>query len=118
MILLIGGLGAGKRDYVEHALGYQAGDMSTNPMDGKPVLLDLHECIRAEGGFREEWLDALRVKAVVVCAEVGCGVVPMDRGERIWREQVGRACTRLAADADAVVRLVCGLPQAIKGELP
>jgi adenosylcobinamide kinase/adenosylcobinamide-phosphate guanylyltransferase len=118
MILVVGGLGSGKRDYVLNALGYDEADMAPAVLDERPVLLDLHELIRAEGGFQETWFAHLCAKAVVVCGEVGCGVVPLDGSERLWREEVGRASTRLAAEAQAVVRLVCGLPHILKGELP
>lgn len=118
MILVVGGLGAGKRDFVSGVLGYGEADMACAALNHRPVLLDLHELIRAEGGFREEWLAPLLAKDVVVCCEVGCGVVPLSAGERAWREAVGRACTRLAAEAGTVVRVVCGLPQVLKGRLP
>ena len=42
------------------------------------------------------------------------GVVPMDAGERIWRERVGRTCSMLASQATRVVRMVCGIPTIIK----
>lgn len=53
-------------------------------------------------------------EAVVVCCEVGCGVVPMDAGERAYREAVGRALCLLAQNADTVVRCVCGIGVRIK----
>ena len=52
--------------------------------------------------------------AVLICDEVGCGVTPLDRGDREWREQVGRACCRLAAEAEAVYRVHCGVGVRIK----
>ena len=38
--------------------------------------------------------------------------------ERRGREAVGRLCVRLAQRAECVVRMVCGIPTVIKGELP
>ena len=56
--------------------------------------------------------------AVVLTNEIGCGIVPIEREERLWREECG-ICTRLlAAQADCVIRVVCGISTAIKGELP
>lgn len=52
----------------------------------------------------------------VVCNELGCGVVPMDVMERDWREYTGRLCCDIAARADRVYRLCCGIPQCIKEE--
>ena len=61
-----------------------------------------------------ELLPALRGHAVT-CDEVGCGVVPLDPEEERYREAVGRLCCALAAEADAVVRVIAGVPQYIKG---
>ncbi len=52
----------------------------------------------------------------VVCNEVGCGVVPMDAFAREWREAVGRLCCDIAAQADRVYRVCCGVAQCIKEE--
>lgn len=55
---------------------------------------------------------------VVISTEVGGGVVPVDPVERSAREAAGRLACLLAERADTVVRLFCGLPMALKGELP
>lgn len=52
----------------------------------------------------------------IVCNELGCGVVPMDPFERDWREHTGRLCCDIAAKADRVYRMCCGIPQCIKEE--
>ena len=54
--------------------------------------------------------------AVYVCTEVGCGVVPVDRFQREWREAVGRVCCALAREAGRVDRVWCGLAVELKGE--
>ena len=55
---------------------------------------------------------------VVTASETGCGVVPMDPEERRQREAAGRLACLLAARAKAVVRVFCGIPTVISGELP
>ena len=55
---------------------------------------------------------------VVISTEVGGGVVPIDVSERAAREAAGRLACLLAERADTVVRVFCGLPMALKGELP
>jgi len=45
---------------------------------------------------------------------VGCGVVPVDKREREYREYTGRLMTELAEDADEVVQVLCGLGRRIK----
>ena len=51
-------------------------------------------------------------------AEVGGGVVPIDPAARAAREAAGRLACLLAARADCVVQMFCGLPTILKGELP
>ena len=53
----------------------------------------------------------------VVCNELGGGIVPMDALEREWRENVGRLCCDIAAQADRVYRVCCGIGQCIKGDV-
>ena len=55
---------------------------------------------------------------VVISTEVGGGVVPVDAAQRAAREAAGRLACLLAEQADTVVRVFCGLPIALKGELP
>lgn len=64
-----------------------------------------------------ELIEQLAAKAIVTCSEVGAGIVPLDAQERAWREAVGRMSCELASQADAVVRMVCGIPVVLKGEL-
>ena len=93
MILVIGARASGKRAYVE-SLGYAPG---ADP-EGAPALL---EC--------------LKTKEVVVCDEVGSGVIPLEKARRLGREATGRLCCQLAKEAAKVVRLVAGIPTVIKG---
>ena len=57
-------------------------------------------------------------EVVILCDEVGCGVVPMEKKERDWRERVGRTCCVLAEQAERVERLFCGIPTVLKGDGP
>ena len=85
-----------------------------------PLLEDLHLAVRAELERGRDPMDLLPglTGKIVTCDEVGCGVVPLDRADRDWREAVGRLCTALARQADLVVLVTCGLPQVLKGSLP
>ena len=113
MVLILGGAGAGKKEYAR-SLGFTDADFSTDVSDGKPVLYDLETIVRgADVPF-----EALLQKQLILCREVGSGVIPMDRSEREWREAVGRLCCALAKEATAVVRVIAGIPVALKGELP
>ena len=111
MILVVGGIASGKRSYVE-SLGFSPGDFDEGVLGTAPVLYGLEDLLRA-GDVDEEQLEVLCAKEVVVCAEVGSGVVPVDNQERAWRERVGRTTEVLAARATRVVRMVCGIPQVL-----
>ena len=113
MVLILGGAGAGKKEYAR-SLGFRDADFTTDVSDGKPVLYDLETLVRGT----DVPLDALLKKKLILCREVGSGVIPLDPDEREWREAVGRLCCALAKEATAVVRVVCGIPTVLKGELP
>lgn len=121
MILVIGGLASGKRTYVR-SLGFTDDEMADGILDDRPVVLNVQELVRAVGGeelggkgaLPEGLVDALASKKVVTYVEVGSGVVPLDRSERVWRERAGRLAVELAGCADQVVRMVCGIPVVLK----
>lgn len=113
MVLVIGGAGSGKRDYVK-SLGYADEDIADGLLDGRKVLYDLQNIVFNDPDRAPELLDALLSKEVVVCNEVGSGIVPLSARERQAREATGRLCIQLAARATRVVRLVCGIPTVIK----
>jgi hypothetical protein len=107
MILVIGGLGAGKREYVKAEYGYTDADMADAVLNDMPVLYNLQDMDAPP-------LEALMKKRVVICNETGCGVVPVSAEEREKREALGRLCIELAKCARRVVRVQCGLPVIIK----
>ncbi len=113
MVLIIGGAHCGKRDYVAAQFGYDFKQMS-NQFDAAPVLYDLQALLRDNPDYKA-LLPLLLQKQVVICNEVGCGVVPINDAERAWRETVGRACCALAQRAERVIRVQCGIGAVIKG---
>ena len=96
MILVIGARASGKRDYVE-SLGYAPGQIADGVLDDRPVLYNLQTLTMADPEGAPALLESLKTKEVVVCDEVGSGVIP------------------LAKEAAKVVRLVAGIPTVIKG---
>lgn len=113
MILVIGGKGSGKADYVA-SLGYAPEQIAQNIEAETPVLYGLQEIVAQNPAKAMELLEDLLKKEVVVCDEVGSGVIPLQREQREFREATGRLCIALAREASQVVRLVCGIPQVIK----
>ena len=114
MIFVIGGLASGKRAYVTKTYGYQDSEMADAVLDERPVLYNLQELVAARPDEADALLSALLQKRVVICNEVGCGVVPIGRAERQAREATGRVCVALAEKAEKVVRVCCGIPTIIK----
>ncbi len=51
---------------------------------------------------------------IVICDELGNGIVPLEKMDRIWREQTGRLTVELAKQAERVERILCGLGQRLK----
>ena len=52
---------------------------------------------------------------IVVSSEVGCSVVPEHALARRYRDLVGHCNQVMAAGADRVVQVVCGIPNTLKG---
>ncbi len=106
MVLIIGGQGQGQNQY------------ALEQFIESDVFLDLHLRIR-EALHDAEQIEKIIAQAsnsaCVTCNEIGCGVVPMDKDERLWRDAVGAACQQLAALATQVIRMQCGIPCTLKG---
>lgn len=127
MKLIIGGIFAGKYERLL-ALGYKPEEIADGETVSfeeafeKPALYRLNFLIRRllEAGVdpKEFVLDKVKrhPDLTIVCDEVGGGVVPIDKGDREYREVVGRICCELAALASQVERIYCGIPTVLKSE--
>lgn len=126
MITIVGGAYQGKTDFVKRELGIDEKDIADGASADfeaikKAVCVKNYpELVRRLGDdclrFTEE-LCRLNPDAVVVIDEIGCGIIPLEKSERVWRENVGRCGSLIAANSETVVRLVCGIPAVIKGRL-
>ncbi len=127
MKLVIGGCAQGKRRYVLRK--YQLKDETVwdgvIPDDkwngtGTVVIDHLHLWVRSrlsEGGCPEEEIEAFLARCedcIIICDEIGNGIVPMEAFEREYRERTGRILVRLAKRAKEVERVLCGIGQRIK----
>lgn len=111
MIFVTGPLFAGKEETICKCLGWSREDFKKHGIRDVQELAGKAEDLTALA-------EQLAQKAVVIATEMGGGIVPMDAGERHNREQAGRLACLLAERADTVVRVCCGIPQVLKGELP
>ena len=122
MELIFGGAYHGKTQYAAQKYGFTDADIFT--CEGLDLDPDAR-CIRhlerfaracAEEGkdAREEFARRAPAAICLIADDISCGIVPLDRLERTWRETSGRLLSSLAAQADAVTRIFCGLPLEVK----
>ena len=107
MIFITGPLYSGKRTFAQTLPGRRLADVQTLAADvsDREALEQLADRLAAEYD-------------ILIATEVGGGVVPMDANQRADREAAGRLACLLAARADCVVQMFCGIPTVLKGELP
>ena len=110
MIFVTGPLYAGKQAYIQTALGLSDGDFALR------AVRDVQEL--AVGADLPALADELAKHEIVIATELGGGLIPVGKAEREKREAAGRLACLLAARADTVIRVCCGLPQVLKGKLP
>lgn len=51
---------------------------------------------------------------IIIITEIGCGIIPLEKSEREWREMTGRCGCLIAERAEEVVRVCCGIAEVIK----
>ena len=109
MRLIIGGAHQGKLAYAL-SLGYTMEDVATSLPTDKPILYGLQNITRERPDLTLQDLP----NGIIICDELGCGVVPLERTDRAWREHTGRLCCQIAEQADRVDRIFCGIPMQLK----
>ncbi len=138
MNFVIGGAYQGKLEYVQKFCG---SEITTNLLDGEICDLSLpenvslfnhlHMYIRRmflNGMEKEQNLSDIRERidrnlqmviknnpeVIFISDEIGYGIVPVEAFERLYREETGRICCKLAEQAESVTRVVCGIGMVIK----
>lgn len=127
MIMVTGGAHQGKGAYAAERLGVRSpasgATCSFEEALAANAIADYHLLIRR---LLEEGADPIAFTqrlceenkgCIIIIDEVGSGIVPIEKSERTWREQVGRCGCMIAKNSAVVIRLCCGIPTAIKGEL-
>ena len=106
MIFITGPLYSGKRTFAQTLPGKRLSDVQVLAADA------------ADREALERLADRLASEYdILIATEVGGGVVPMDAKQRADREAAGRLACLLAARAECVVQMFCGIPTVLKGEL-
>lgn len=129
MRLVIGGAWQGKKEYVKRQYHIEESEIWTGgyPVaEGEWKCVDgLHNIIKmTEPGTVEDRTECIlqyinrlienNPDIILICDEVGGGIVPVDKADRDYRECVGRVLCELAGEADSVERVHCGIGQTIK----
>lgn len=126
MILITGGAFQGKTDYALHVLGVKSiADCEICAFEDiftAECLNGWHKLVRRllnENMSPAEYASRLineNPSAVVITDEIGGGIIPIEKRERIWRSATGSSCCILADFSHTVIRIICGIPTVIKGE--
>ena len=126
MKLIIGGAYQGKLDYVMNQFLIYKDDVffgessQYDMISEKKVIMNFHLLVKRfldeNKVVKEEVMRILDQcpDIVIISDEIGCGIVPLDRFERGYREETGRICCYLAKEAKEVIRIQCGIPTRIK----
>lgn len=128
MDLYVGGSSQGKLLYVlnKYNIPYQEeyiadGRVCTREeLFTKKIINYFHEYIRRllEDGIELEDLITLLLQRnpeiIIISNEVGYGIIPMEKKDRVYREVVGRCLTALAKEATVFERIVCGFGMRLK----
>lgn len=126
MVLITGGAYQGKVDYAIEKFNLSRKDIYTCSRDkvelpeGAAIINNVEELVWACLANDRDPLKYLAArksrwsKSVMIVNDISCGIVPMDKSERIFREAVGRTTMYLAQEALAVVRVFAGIGKRLK----
>lgn len=129
MVLVTGGAFAGKLEYCQREFHIfdsemiDGADCKIEELLSKSLVNHFHLLIRRmmENGMNTtDIIDKIKPilkrnpDIIIIADELGCGIVPIEKKERIYREMVGRVCCVLAEQATTVHRITCGVGMIIK----
>lgn len=126
MILIFGGAYQGKKDFAVDKFGIKENDIFECGKDLEDLPNDRRLINNAdqfvlglvERGLNPEAYFARNMDKfkdnIIIFQDISCGIVPMDKTERKWREENGRALILCAKGADEVYRVFCGIGCKVK----
>lgn len=126
MELITGGAYQGKKEYAKKIFGFTDSQItdgavcSENDIFSAVCISNYHMFVRR---MTESGVNAVSLTrrlctenpdAVILMNETGCGIVPLEKSERIWREETGRCGCIIAEHSEKVTRLFNSIPVIIK----
>lgn len=120
MKLILGGAYQGKTDFAKEKFNIVPKICTPDTALTAPCINCFHLLIKDLLNQKQNPLEYTRKlitenpNAVIICNEIGLGIVPLDKEARIWRESVGRCLCLLAKEADYVCRIFAGIETRIK----
>ena len=130
MKLIFGGAYQGKLEYAIKTYKLNEGDVFN--CSSEKTDLDMSKCVinglekfswacETAGEIPEKILTEILDRhenfldnKIFIAEDISCGLVPMDKKERAWRENHGRMMIALADRCTSVERIFCGIPMKIK----
>ncbi|MBQ7124229.1 MAG: bifunctional adenosylcobinamide kinase/adenosylcobinamide-phosphate guanylyltransferase [Oscillospiraceae bacterium] len=125
MELIIGGAFQGKTEFAKENFGIEDDDIFVCKKDEAPDFSK--KCIAhierfsfwcVEHGYEpsEYFFEHTENtdEKIIISDDISCGVVPVNKTERAWREANGRLLIKLSKESEHVTRIFCGLSQRLK----
>lgn len=120
MVLIVGGAYNGKLNYVKQKYKIKYEDIffcDENEIDfSKKVIYGLHkftyynsDCIK----FIEDNILKFNEK-IIICDDISSGIVPLQKGDRIWRENTGKCLQLISLHAKEIYRIFFGIELVLK----
>lgn len=124
MILVFGGAYNGKLDFVKDKFKITREEIffckDENLNYDKKVICGLHIFIRACVENKINSLEILKnnvnylMDKIIICDEINSGIVPIEKIDRVWREETGRGMQFLSQNSNSIYRIFFGIEEKFK----
>lgn len=125
MELVIGGAYQGKNEFIKERFNISDDEIFVCEKNGdidfnKKCITHIERysfwCVEHDIEPSEQFFEHAKnfEHGIVISDDISCGVVPIDKTERAWREANGRLLMKLAEKSEHVTRVFCKIPVVIK----
>lgn len=124
MVLVFGGAYNGKLEFVKEKFGISSKEVffckDENLEYDKKVICGFHIFTKACILNKINSLDVVRNNMnflqdkIIICDEINSGIVPIEKNDRAWREETGRAMQLLSKNSSSIFRVFFGIEERLK----